>query len=72
VTRTWVAVRLLHSLLTFEFLLMALTVVLGLFGGVRCVELIRAEPLTGRHSTDRPQNCGELPCFGNWLQKGWD
>ena len=46
VTRTWAAVRLLHTLLTSEFQLIAPTVVLGLFGGVRCVELIRAEHLT--------------------------
>ena len=39
--------RLLHSPLAFGFQLMASTVVLGLFGGVRCVELIRAEHLTG-------------------------
>ena len=51
---------------------MASTVVLGLFGGVRRVELLRAEPLTGRHSADRPQNCRELPCFGNWFQEGRD
>lgn len=50
---------------------MNLTVVLGLFGGVRCVESFGVSRLDGRCSIDRTQNRGELPCSGNWRQEGW-
>src|ERR1700679_2677127 len=41
--------------------LMNLTVVLGLFGGVRCVESFCVSRLNGRCSIDGTQNRGELP-----------
>jgi hypothetical protein len=48
--------------------LMNLTVVLGLYGGVRCVRLFCVSRLNRRCSIDGTQNRGELPCSGYWRQ----